>query len=244
MNDNVPFFPHYSPKEERRVSPLHPLPRPVPAPELCLQPRRGRSLQGSACVSPALVLTSLYSHGPQWQGPPLCAHKPAPPTLFVSRNYHVAVLSNKARAPEPEWKKPCDAQRGQLGGFQVWRSVTCCHGDALKRETHAFQEALLAESLTFCWRESFGEIKAKLRSGQGLTKWKSLDYGDWCCMTRRHSFFYVNLVALVCTHLYNEWMLFLLRIGESESQPNLSTKVKLAAEALHLAVEKNQWVEV
>lgn len=136
-----PFLPSLPPEEERRVSPLHPLPRPASAPEPRLQPRRGRSLQGSARVSPALALTSLYSHGLRWQGPPLCAHKPAPPTLFVSRNYHAAVLSHKASAPELEWKKPRDAQWGQLGGFQLWRSVTCCHGDALKRETHVFQEA-------------------------------------------------------------------------------------------------------
>lgn len=167
-----PFLPSLPPEEERRVSPLHPLPRPAPAPEPCLQPRRGRSLQGSARVSPALALTSLYSHGLRWQGPPLCAHKPAPPTLFVSRNYHVAVLSHKARAPELEWKKPCDAQWGRLGGFQLWRSVTCCHGDALKRETHVFLKALLAKSLTFCWRESLREIEVKLRSGQDLIKWR------------------------------------------------------------------------
>lgn len=133
-----PFLPSLPPEEERRVSPLHPLPRPVSAPGRRLQPRRGRSLQGSARVSPALALTSLYSHSQHWQDPPLCAHKPALPTLFVSRNYHVALLPHKARAAEPEWKKPCDAQRGQLGGFQLWRSITCCHGDALKRETHVF----------------------------------------------------------------------------------------------------------
>lgn len=191
-----PFLPSLTPEEKRRVSPLHPLPQPVSAPKPCLQPRRGRSLQGSARVSPALILTSLYSHGPQWQGPPLCAHKPAPPMLFVSRNYHVAVLSHKATAPELEWKKPCDAQIGQLGGFQLWRSVTCCHGDALKRETHVFQEALLAEHFTFCWRESFREIEVKLRSSQGWTKSRCFCDGDWCCMIRKHKVFIIIIIII------------------------------------------------
>lgn len=185
------FLPSLPTEEERHVSPLRPLPRPVSAPEPCLQPRRGRSLQGSARVSPALALTSLYSHGLWWQGPPLCAHKPVPPTLFVSRNYHAAVLSHKSKSSGAGVKKALwrpERAVGKIPALKIhyllpWRCPE--KRDACLPGSPAGWKSFSAE-------ESHSE---KLKSSSDQVR--AQQSGDWCCVIGRHSFVFVSMLKAI-----------------------------------------------